>query len=527
MKILPNSLLSRRVSSFPASPPSTSLQCLSALHLFDEMPLRDRDSRRLNALLSSHSRSGDFTPALLLFQKMRAFGVPLDSYSFPPVLLACSTSPRLGRQLHSLMVKSGCLSSPITATSLLHMYSNSSPIEDVFFVFDEMPTRDAVSWNALISSLVTRGHAGEAVSAFRSMAATGILFTGFTLCSLLKACAALCAARQGEQIHARVIIDGCDSVVISTALIDLYSSCSQVDMAIGVFSRLECPKDPAIHNAVANACVKNGSFHEVFALLVKMKPVNVVFLTSAIAACSESLNLSYGRQIHCVIFRHGFDFDTILCNAIINMYSKCGHLRFAHLAFDCVGEKNVISWTSIIDAYGIHGRGGEALALFKRMEEEKASTTVSPNDVTLLSVLSACSHSGLVDEAKQCFLQMKEKHGVEPNSAHYACLIDLLGRGGRIEEAWDLFCALNASKNTLSGPVCVAMLNACRISMDFARGEVVVMNLLELDPGNPSFYVQISNFYGEFGRWEGVEKLREGLITRGLKKELGRSQITA
>lgn len=425
------------------------------------------------------------------------------------------------------MAKSGRLSSPVTATALLAMYSNINRIGDAFSVFDEMPTRDAVAWNSLLSSLVMHDFAGDAVDAFRSMAASGVSFTGFTLCSLLKAFGALRALGLGRQIHAWVIIAGCDSLVMATALIDFYSSCAQVCMAIAVFDRLKCHKDSAIHNAVANACVKNGSFQEVFALLVELKPLNEVFLTSALTACAESSNLVYGREMHCIILRRGFDFDAILCNALINMYAKCGNLKAALLLFDWVGERNVVSWTSIIDACGIHGRGVEALRLFKRMEEEKASSNVSPNSVTLLSVLSACSHSGLVDEAKECFSLMKDKHGVAPNSAHYACLIDLLGRAGRVEEAWDLFSGLIGSNNELTSPVCVAMLNACIVAMDFSRGEVVSMHLLELDPDNPSSYIQVSNFYGAFGRWKGVEELRKTLISRGLRKEMGSSQVAA
>ncbi|XP_028550337.1 pentatricopeptide repeat-containing protein At5g66500, mitochondrial-like isoform X2 [Dendrobium catenatum] len=476
-----NLWLSRLIYLLPALYRFNSLQCLSTCRMFDEMPLWDRDTYSLNTLLSSHVRAGNPTSALLLFQKMRVFGVPLDSYSFPPVLSASSTaSPSLGRQLHALMAKAGCLSSPITATALLDMYSNISLIDDALFVFEEMRTKDVVAWNALLSSLVIHNLAVKAVDAFRSMLGSGVSFTGFTLCSLLKAFAALRTLRLGRQIHAWVVITGYDSLVMATTLIDFYSSCAQVHMAIGVFNKVGCPKDSAIHNAVANACVKNGCFQEVFALLGEMRPLN-----------------------------------------------ECGNLKAAHLLFDCVGERNVISWTSIIDAYGIHGRGVEALRLFKRMEEEKASSNVSPNSVTFLSVLSACSHSGLVDEAKEFFFLMKEKHGFAPSSAHYACLIDLLGRAGRVEEAWDLFCSLNRSHNKLTSPVCVAMLNACRVSMDFMRGEVVAMHLLELDPDNPSSYVQVSNFYGAFGRWEGVQELRKIMINKGLKKELGSSQVAA
>ncbi|XP_020589369.1 pentatricopeptide repeat-containing protein At5g66500, mitochondrial-like [Phalaenopsis equestris] len=276
MKIsLHNIRLSRLISSLPAQTRLSSHQCLSTFHLLDQMPQWDCNPYFLNTLLSSHVRAGNPTSALVLFQKMRAFGIPLDSYSFPPVLSASSTCcSSLGRQLHALMAKTGCLSSPITATALLDLYSNISRIEDALFLFDEMPTRDVVAWNALLSSLVMHDLAVNAVDSFRSMVGSGISFNGFTLCSLLKAFSALRALRQGKQIHAWVTITGYGSLVMATTLIDFYSSCAQVHVAIEVFKRLQCPKDSAICNALANACVINGCFQEVFALLMEMKPLN-------------------------------------------------------------------------------------------------------------------------------------------------------------------------------------------------------------------------------------------------------------
>ncbi|KAG0503089.1 hypothetical protein HPP92_003161 [Vanilla planifolia] len=518
-------LVPRRASSLPSTATSFTSQCRPTSHLFDEIPHLDHDPCRFNALLSYHVRAGEPAFALQLFQQMRSLGVPLDSYTFPPVLSACSTSQASGRQVHALMLKFGCISSPITATSLLDMYSSNSPINDVLSVFDEMLEKDTVAWNALLSSLITHGLAADAFAAFRSMVSSRVYFNGFTLCSLLKACVALRALNKGRQIHAWVIVTAYDSLVMATALVALYSSVGQVEAAMEVFNGLESPKDLAIFNALANACVKNGRFNDFFELLVKVKPLDERMLTSAITACSESFNLAYGKQTHCIILRYGLQLDTILCNALINMYSKCGDLHSAHLVFTRIENKNVASWTSIIDSYGSHGRGNEALTLFQRMEEEEVSCSVLPNAVTFLSVLSACSHSGMVNEAKECFFLMKDKYAIDPGPEHYACLIDLLGRAGKVEEAWDLFCSLYESRNGLTSSVCVAMLNACTVGMDFAKGDEVAKHLLKLGTPNSSNYVQVSNFYGAFGRWQGVEELRTGLSRRGLKKQFGTSHV--
>ncbi|PKA61738.1 Pentatricopeptide repeat-containing protein [Apostasia shenzhenica] len=520
--------LTRRSSSFV---PSLALfvpsQCFSTLAFVAQMTHWDRDPSRLNAILTSHTRAGDPTATILLFQQMHAHGVRLDSYSFSSALSACSNAPALGRLVHGLMLKAGCSSSPISATALLVMYSSSGCIRDARSVFDEMPARDSVAWNALLSSLVSHGLLADAVAAFRLMMGDGVSFTGSTLCSLLKACSALRDIRKGKQIHAWVIVTGSQSLEIGTTFVDFYSNCAEVAAAIEVFSSLGKPKDCAILNALMNVCVQNRLFKEVFALLVKVRPLNCFMLTSALSACSKCLNLLYGRQIHCVIVRNGFNFDAILCNALVNMYSKCGDLRAAHSSFALIERKSVVSWTSIIDAYGSHGRGCEALRLFKMMEEEKNSSNVSPNAATLLSVLTACSHSGLVQEAKECFFSMKDRHDIDPGSEHYACFIDLLGRAGKLEEAWGVFCGLEASCDKLTSAVCVAMLNACKFSMDLLKGEVVAKHLLELDMDNPSNYILVSNFLGAFGRWEAVEELRKEISSRGLRKELGSSQAAS
>lgn len=351
----------------------------------------------------------------------------------------------------------------------------------------------------------------------------GIAFTGHTLCSALKACSSLRALRQGKQVHAWVVSNGYNSLVMATALIDFYSSFGMIQDAKEVFTRLNCPKDVAVYNAFVGGCIQNRQYKEAFAMLRKMR-LNGITLTSVLSACSELLNLPYGKQIHCVMIRHGFDSDVVLCNALMDLYAKCGEITAAHLVFDLIGEKNVVSWTCIIDAYGSHGHGTEALRLFRMMEEGKVHK-VTPNSVTFLAVLTACAHSGLVDEGRDCFFSMKDKHGIDRGPEHYACFIDLLGRAGNIDEAWDLYCGVSEIANKLTPAVCVAMLNACRVSMDLVKGDHVVKHLLYLDSDNPGSYVLVSNFYAAVGRWEGAEDLRKQMRGRGLKKEVGSSQI--
>ncbi|XP_010927623.1 pentatricopeptide repeat-containing protein At5g66500, mitochondrial [Elaeis guineensis] len=480
-------------------------------HSFGQTPQKD---------FSSYLNADNPISALLL--TLRG-GIPLRAHDFPSVLAACSSFPNLGRQVHTLMLKAAIHSQPVPATALLDMYSKCGHVEDALLIFDEMPVRDAVAWNALISCLVRHGLTSDAIAAFHSMVDDGIVFTGHTLCAVLKACASMRALRQGKQIHSWVVGNGYSSVVMGTALIDFYSSFGMIQDAMEVFTRLNCPKDVVVYNALVGGCIQNRQYKEAFTMLRNMRP-NGITLTSALSACSELLNLSYGKQIHCVMIRRGFGSDVILCNALMDLYAKCGEITAAHLVFKLITEKNVVSWTCIIDAYGSHGHGTEALKLFRMMEERKCRD-VTPNAVTFLAVLTACAHSGLVDEGRLCFFSMRDKYDIDPGPEHYACFIDLLGRAGRIEEAWDLYCGLSESANKLTPAVCVAMLNACRISMDLVKGEHVAKHLLYLDSDNPGSYVLVSNFYAAVGRWEGAEDLRKQMRGKGLKKEVGSSQI--
>ncbi|KAK8585295.1 hypothetical protein V6N13_139229 [Hibiscus sabdariffa] len=180
------------------------------------------------------------------------------------------------------------------------------------------------------------------------------------------------------------------------------------------------------------------------------------------------------------------------------MYAKCGKILYARSLFDGISKKCVVSWTSMIDAYGSHGYGIEALELFKLMEMNRNG--VMPNSVTFLAVLSACGHSGLVEEGRKCFNLMREKYGLDPNQEHYACFIDVLGRAGQIDEAWSLLDNMIKNGTRPTAAIWIALLNASSLNQDIARGELAAKHLLELEPDKPSNYVLLSNFWA--CRWK-------------------------
>jgi pentatricopeptide repeat protein len=494
--------------------------------MFDETPHRDLYS--LNSLLASYVRNGNALASWALFRDMHSTRSDLNAYTFTPVLGACSAlsslGPQRGKQVHGLMIKTGTEMGTVTKTALMDMYSKYGFLGDSVKVFDEMEFRDIVTWNALLSSFLrVDGLAKEALGVFEAMRKEGMEVSEFTLCSVLKACALLKAFRQGKQVHGMVVVMGRDLVVLGTALIDFYSAVGCIEEGIKVFSSLHCRKDDVMRNSLISGCVRNQKYEEAFSIMCMMKP-NVVALTSTLAACSENSDLWIGKQVHCVALRQGFTFDTQLCNVLLDMYAKCGKIFEARLLFDGICNKDVVSWTSMIDAYGSHGHGLEALELFKKMEDEGSG--VLPNSVTFLNLLSACGHSGLVEQGRECFNSMREKYGLKPGTEHYACFIDILSRGGLIEEVWCSYHDMIKHGTTPTAAVWAALLNACSHNLDVKRGEFAANHLLQLEPNKAGNYVLISNFYAAIGRWDSVEELRSIMSTKGLVKDAGSSSIT-
>ncbi|XAR48750.1 hypothetical protein NMG60_11031670 [Bertholletia excelsa] len=494
-----------------------------ALHLFDKTTLGGLYS--LNAHLASSARN-DPLAAWVLFTQMHHQGYDVNAYTLTAVFAACSCLPNSvrGRQVHALTIKLGLDSGTVMKTSLIDMYSKYGQLDNSVRVFDEMSFRDVVAWNAMLSSFLRHGEPDKALGVLGAMRKERVELSEFTFCSVLKACAAVKAFRQGKQVHALVVVMGRDLVVLSTALIDFYSSNGYINEAIKVHRTLNSKNDDVMLNSLISGCVRNKKYEIAMSLLSNMKP-NIIALTSALAACSENSDLWIGKQVHGVATRQGFISDTQLSNVLLDMYGKCGRISTAHQVFDQMSQKDVVSWTSMIDAYGSHGRGHEALKLFKKMGAEKGNG-VLPNSVTYLAVLSACGHSGLVEQGRKCFVSFRQEHSVKLGPEHYACFIDILGRAGEIEEAWCFFDNMVKNGVEATGAVWAALLNACRLNRDVERGELAAKRLFDLEPYKPANYVALSNFYAATGKWESVGMLRRTVKDRGIAKEAGSSWVS-
>lgn len=250
---------------------------------------------------------------------------------------------------------------------------------------------------------------------------------------------------------------------------------------------------------------------------IGVKPNSESF-TSVLSACAGLTALEQGKEIHGEIIRCGFQSDVFVGSALVNMYGKCGSIKNARGVFDKMNQRDVVSWTTMIEGYAMYGCGKEALALF---EEMKQSGT-KPNDVTLLGVLSACCHSGLVNEGIQYFNYTSQHYHIEPGMEHYSCMVNLLGRAGKFDEAQNFINKMHIKPGVT---VWGSLLGACRIHNNIKLGEEIAERIFVLEPENSAPYMLLSNMYAEAGRWDDVEKLQKMMKDRKVKKKPGCSWI--
>lgn len=345
----------------------------------------------------------------------------------------------------------------------------------------------------------------------------------FTFGSVLRACGGIRAFEKVKVIHAFIVRLGFASHrIVTGSLVDAYAKCRNLTGARLLFDSI-LVKDLISVTALITGYAQEGNCsRDALEVFNKINQIGMgmdnVIMCSMLNICANVASLSLGRQIHARAFKNQLKCDVALGNALIDMYAKSGEIKDAHHAFDEMQEKNVISWTSLITGYGKHGYGEEAITLFEQMEDNG----LKPNDVTFLSLLFACSHTGNSDVGWQYFNSMISKYNIHPRAEHYSCVIDLLARGGKLKEAYNLVYKMNVKPNaSLWG----AMLGACRIYGDQSLGEIVAQHLFVLDPDNPVNYVVLANIYAASGLWVDAWKTRRLMEEKGVKKKPGYSSI--
>lgn len=300
----------------------------------------------------------------------------------------------------------------------------------------------------------------------------------------------------GKRVHSHIVKSEREQDrFLGNLLVLMYGKCGALGDASTVFAKMR-QHNVFSWNIIIGAYAHYDKGKEALRfyqqmLLEGVLPDKVTFV-SILSACSDQVALGDGRQIHGLVMGCEFESDVSIGTALVNMYRKCGTLAHARKVFDEMAERNVMSWSAIIAAHGQHGEGKEALGLFQKMEREG----VIPNDITFVSILSACSHTGLVDEGCRYFMSMINDHGITPNEEHYNCMIDLLGRAGRLSEGEELM--ENFKPSAMSW---ITLLSACRMTLDLERAKCAAEHVHDLDPRNSKPYTLLSNIYSAAGRW--------------------------
>ncbi|KAJ7527991.1 hypothetical protein O6H91_16G079700 [Diphasiastrum complanatum] len=500
-------------------------KCGSVLHahkVFSNMPQHDVYS--WTAIISAYADSGEVEEAMNLFHQMQETGLAPDKVLFVPLLKACARLAALeqGRQLHSDIIKRGFQSDVIVGSTLVNMYAKCGCTEDARELFDNMSERNVVSWNAMIAGYAQNGPGKEALALYEQMKQERVQPDNVTFALLLNACANLAALEQGKQLHSEIIKRGVQSdVVVGSTLVDMYAKCGCTEDARELFDSMSEP-DVVSWTAMIAGYAQNGLGKEALALYEQMKqegvqPDNVTFVL-LLKACASLAALEQGKQLHSEIIKRGFQSDVVVGNTLVDMYAKCGCTEDAQELFDNMSERNVVSWNAMIAGYAHNGIAQEALALFEQMQRDGTK----PNEVTYISVLSACAHSGLVDQGCYVFDSMCKTHGVTPTKEHYACMVDLLGRAGCLADAEIFINKMPIQPNSV---VWMTLLGAARNHGHAEIGRRAFDRVVKLEPKNAAPYVLLSNIYAGAGRKDELAKIRNEMKEAGAKKMPGCSWI--
>lgn len=446
-------------------------------------------------------------------------------------------------------------SNEVTWCSLLFAYANSSLFGMALEVFRSMPERVEIAWNTMIAGHARRGEVEACLGLFKEMCESLYQPDQWTFSALMNACTESRDMLYGCMVHGFVIKSG-------------WSSAMEVKNSIlSFYAKLECPSDAmkmfnsfgafnqVSWNAIIDAHMKLGDTQKAFLAFQQAPDKNIVSWTSMIVgytrngngelalsmfldmtrnsiqlddlvagavlhACASLAILAHGKMVHSCIIRRGLDKYLFVGNSLVNMYAKCGDVEGSALAFRSILEKDLVSWNSMLFAFGLHGRANEAKCLFREM----VASGVKPDEVTFTGMLMTCSHLGLIDEGFAFFRSMSSEFGLSHEMDHVACMVDMLGRGGYVAEAQSLAKKYSKTSGARTNSYEV-LLGACHAHGDLGTGSSVGEYLKTLEPEKELGYVMLSNLYCASGQWKEAEIVRKEMLDQGVKKVPGTSWI--
>ncbi|KAJ8774276.1 hypothetical protein K2173_009707 [Erythroxylum novogranatense] len=508
-----------------------------------------------NTMFKGYSRINCPGTGLSMYIEMLKRDVPPDCYTYPFLFKGFTKAVALefGRKLHCHVVKYGFHGNVFVQNALINMYSSCGLIEMARVMFDMSCKSDVVTWNVMLSGYNRIKRYRETRKLFYEMEKKGVVPTSVTLVSVLSACSELRDFECGKHAH-NYITDGVveQNLIVSNALIDMFSACGQMNYALGIFENMrnrdvvswtaivtgflntgqlnlarkyfdQMPeRDYISWTAMIDGYLRANCFKEALILFREMQASNIkpdeFTMVSMLTACAQLGALELGEWIETYMYKNKVKIDPCVGNALIDMYFKCGNVEKAQVVFNTLPNRDKFTWTTMIVGLAVNGYGVEALDMFSLM----LKASISPDEVTYIGVLCACTHTGMVDKGRKLFASMTTRYGIEPNVAHYGCMVDLLGRAGYLTEALELIKNMPIKPNSI---VWGALLGACKIHKDSKLAAMAAEQILELEPDNGAVYVLLCNIYAACKKWKNLRELRQVMTDKGIKKIPGCSLI--
>lgn len=485
-----------------------------------------KDVRCLNLTISEYGKAGYGEEAIGVFLHLLGSGLEPNSYTFTNVISACNgdIDVRIVTALHGICIKCGCGDEISVGNALVSAYLKYGMVKEAEKSFSGMAERNLVSWTAILSGYVKNGHGNKALEGFFRVLELDIGFDSHCFATLLDSCSECKNLELGLQIHGFVVKLGyVHDLNVGTALIDLYAKCRSLQCARLAFSCLS-DKNIASFNAILSGFVGADGDNEEGAMalfnqlrLADIKPDSVSF-TRLLSLSADEACLVKGKCLHAYIIKTGFELNTSVSNSIITMYAKCGSIGDACQNFHSMNYLDSVSWNAIISACALHGQGRKALFLFEEMKKEG----FVPDGITIVSVLQACSYSGLWEDGLGLFIDMESKYGIKPGIEHSACVVDILGRAGCLSEAMSF---INDSPFSGSPLLWRTLVHGCKLHGDLNFGRMASKRLLDLVAEEGGSYILVSNMYAEGGMFNEAARVRTLMNDLKVSKEAGCSWI--
>ncbi|XP_054804420.1 pentatricopeptide repeat-containing protein At5g56310-like [Prosopis cineraria] len=438
------------------------------------------------------------------------------------LLNTCTSQTQL-HQIQAQLVIHNLHSDSTIASHFITACQSQGLLSSAFLLLTFLPRPNVFICNSLIRAFAHSHIPRIPLAIYFHMHRNSVHPNNYTFPFLFKSLSDFREFKQVQCIYTHVLKLGhLNDIYVQNSLLDVYASCGRMDLCRQLFDEM-LQRDVVSWTVLIMGHRNAGKYDDALIVFEQMQYAGVlpnrVTMVNALAACAKFGAIEMGIWIHNNLKKNGWELDVVLGTALIEMYAKCGRVEEGMDVFRMMKEKNVFTWNALIKGLASAKGGAEAIWWFHRMEEEG----VRADEVTLVAVLSACSHSGLVDMGQQIFSYLVDgKYGFSPNVKHYACMIDLLARSGRVKEAFE-FARHIPFEPTKA--IWGSLFASSKSQGQLELSEFAARKLVDLEPHNSAYYIHLSNLYAEMGRWWDVESVRGMMKDRQLTKDLGSSSV--